>query len=147
MISEPGMGPYPLRVALAPRTQADHCGWGFHTVRGGIDPGDHRFRPRPMCRSCRGMAGFLIRGCELILPGLHFSTNFSLKPISNKPMVLGFPHRVGRYRPGGSPFSSPVCWSCKYMEGFLSQGWIGCDLILPVWHWLREPEPQSAISQ
>ena len=21
-------------------------GWGFHTVRGGIDPGDHRFRPR-----------------------------------------------------------------------------------------------------
>ena len=21
-------------------------GWGFHTVRGGIDPGDHHFRPR-----------------------------------------------------------------------------------------------------
>ena len=21
-------------------------GWGFYTVRGGIDPGDHRFRPQ-----------------------------------------------------------------------------------------------------
>ena len=21
-------------------------GWGFHTVRSGFDPGDHRFRPR-----------------------------------------------------------------------------------------------------
>ena len=21
-------------------------GWGFHTMRDGIDPGDHRFRPR-----------------------------------------------------------------------------------------------------
>ena len=36
------MGSYPLRVALALRIQ----GWGFHTVRGGIEPGEHRFRPR-----------------------------------------------------------------------------------------------------
>ena len=36
------MGPYPPRVALPLRTP----GWGFHIVRGGIDPGDHRFRPR-----------------------------------------------------------------------------------------------------
>ena len=33
------MGRYPPRVALALRTP----GWGFYTVRGGIDPADHRF--------------------------------------------------------------------------------------------------------
>ena len=41
-IHDPGMGPYPLRIALAPRTP----GWGSHTVRGGIDPGAHRFSLR-----------------------------------------------------------------------------------------------------
>ena len=41
-IHDPGMGPYPHRVALAPRAP----GWDFHTVRGGIDPGDNRFCPR-----------------------------------------------------------------------------------------------------
>ena len=41
-ISYPGMGRYPLRVALALRTS----GWGFYTVWGGIDPGDRRFLPR-----------------------------------------------------------------------------------------------------
>ena len=39
-ISDWGMEPYPHRVALALRTP----GWGFHTVRGGIKPDDHRFR-------------------------------------------------------------------------------------------------------
>ena len=37
-----GMRFYPPRVALALRI----LGWGFHTMGGGIDPGDHRFRPR-----------------------------------------------------------------------------------------------------
>ena len=41
-INHPVMGFYPPRVALAVRTP----GWGFHPVGGGIDPGDHRFRPR-----------------------------------------------------------------------------------------------------
>ena len=41
-ISDPGIGSYPPRVALALRTQ----GYSFHTVRGGIDPGGHRCRPR-----------------------------------------------------------------------------------------------------
>ena len=35
------MGTYPLRVALALRTP----GWGFQSMRGGIDVGDHRFFP------------------------------------------------------------------------------------------------------
>ena len=41
-IYDPGMAPYPPRVALA--LQAP--GWGFHAVRGVIDPVDHRFRPQ-----------------------------------------------------------------------------------------------------
>ena len=36
------MGSYPSQVAPALRNP----GWGFRTVGGGIDPGDHRFRPR-----------------------------------------------------------------------------------------------------
>ena len=42
------MGPYPPRVALALRTPANQrsASWvEFHTGRGGIDPGNHRFRP------------------------------------------------------------------------------------------------------
>ena len=35
------MPPCPPRVALDERTP----GWGFHTVRGGIDPGGHFFVP------------------------------------------------------------------------------------------------------
>ena len=41
-ISDPGLGPYPPRMALALRTP----GWGLHTVRGGIDPAGQGFRPR-----------------------------------------------------------------------------------------------------
>ena len=48
-ISDPGMGTYPPRGALAPCTSASQSpigqlGWGFHTVRGGFDPRDNRFR-------------------------------------------------------------------------------------------------------
>ena len=93
-------------------------GWSFHTVRGGIDPGDHRFRRR-VCRSCKGMKGYLVRGCELIL--------------RVRPVVLGFPHRTGRFRPGGSPFSSPGCRSCRFMTAFLIRGW---DPVVPGWRWL-----------
>ena len=39
--------------------------WGFHILRGGIEPGELRFRPR----SCRGMEGVLILGWDLILSG------------------------------------------------------------------------------
>ena len=40
-ISDLGTGHFPPRVALALQTP----GWEFHTVRGGIDPGDRCFRP------------------------------------------------------------------------------------------------------
>ena len=44
------------------------------------------------------------------------------QPISDQPVWLGFPHHVGRHRPGGSAFSSPGCWSCRDMEGGLIRG-------------------------
>ena len=66
------------------------------------------------------MKGYLVRGCELIL--------------RVRPVVLGFPHRTGRFRPGGSPFSSPGCRSCRCMEGFLNRRWepilLGCGEIV-----------------
>ena len=49
-ISDPGMGTYPLRGALAlctipSESAVGQWDWGFHTVPGGFDPGDHCFRP------------------------------------------------------------------------------------------------------
>ena len=43
------MGPYPPRGALAlysstSQSAIGQWGWGFDAVRGGFDPGDHRFR-------------------------------------------------------------------------------------------------------
>ena len=50
-IDNPGMGTYPPRGALAlctilSQSAIGQLGWGGYTARGGIDPGDHRFRPR-----------------------------------------------------------------------------------------------------
>ena len=47
------------------------------------------------------------------------------QPISDRPVGLGFPHRAGRFRPGGSliSISSPDCRSCTCMEGFLKRRW------------------------
>ena len=86
------------------------------------------------------MEEFLIRGGNLILPGCGATSTLArgatltarwfreLQPISKQPVALRFPHRAGQYRPRVSPFSSPVSWSCKYMEQFLIRGW---DPILP----------------
>ena len=48
--------------------------------------------------------------------------------ISNQPVGSGFPHLAERYRPGGSAFSSPGCWSCRCMKEFLTRGW---EIIIP----------------
>ena len=75
-------------------------------------------------------------------------------PISNKPVMSGFPHPAGRYRPGGSAFSSTGCLSCRDIKGFLTRRW---ELIRPVCgeasalargaplaaRWLHEPQPIS----
>ena len=88
------------------------------------------------------------------LPPRAGSMSYEPQPISNHPVGLGFPHPAGRYRPGESPFTSPSCWSCRYMDGFLIRGW---ELILPgcggtsalargatlAARWLHEPQPIS----
>ena len=83
------------------------------------------------------MKGFLIRGWYFILPGyggtsmlargetiaarwLHEPQSIAKQPLG---LRLGFPHYAGWYRPGGSPFSSPGCRSCRCMEGFLIRAW------------------------
>ena len=84
-----------------------------------------------VCRSFRCMEGFLIRGWQYVHPGWRWL--HEPQPISNQPVGLGFLHLAGRYRPGGPPFTSPICWSCRCMEIFLIRGW---DPILPGWRWL-----------
>ena len=54
------------------------------------------------------------------------------QPISDRPVGLGFPHRAGRFRTGGSLLSSPGCQSCRCMERFLIRGW---GPVAPGWRW------------
>ena len=109
--------------------------WGFHTVRGGIDP-----LSSPGCWSLRDMEGLLIRGRGPFLLGRCGTSALARgattdprwlhepQPISNQQVGLGVSHRPGWYRPGGSQFPSPGCWSCKDMEGFIIRRY---DPILP----------------
>ena len=83
------------------------------------------------------MEGLLIR--DLILPvsgttstlarGATLASRWLHEPqqISNQPVGLGF-HTLRGGVHLGDLRSSPVCWSCSDMEGFLLRGW---DLILP----------------
>lgn len=48
----------------------------------------------------------MIRKWHLILAGYRWPRE--PEPISDQPAGLGFAHRVGRFRSGGSPFSSSV---------------------------------------
>ena len=75
----------------------------------------------PGRRRYKDMEGFLIRGWNPIVPGWRWL--YSRAPISDRPEWLGFPHRARRCPAGGSPFSSPGCRSCRYMEMFLNRGW------------------------
>ena len=58
-------------------------------------------------------------------PGRQFSPRAgSIQPTKNQPVGLRFPHLAGRYRPGGTPFLSSGCWSCRCTEGFIIGAWI-----------------------
>ena len=65
---------------------------------------------------CGGTSA-LARGSTLTARWLH-----GPQPISNHPVGLIFLHPARRYPPGGSAFSSPRCWSCRDMEGFVIRG-------------------------
>lgn len=109
----------------------------MYHVEGGIDPGDHPFRPR--------VVGFVNMWRDLwswdgtvSSPGDGGTTNPSQS--SYHPAGLRFPHRAGRYRPEGPPFSSPVGWSCTSIETFLIRG---SDVTLLECRWFHEPHPNS----
>ena len=93
----------------------------MHTVRGGIDPGGHRFRPR-VVGVVEIWKDFLSVDGTLSSPGCA-DFKYKRQPISDWLVGLGFPHRAERYRPGGSALLSPGCWSCSDIEGFLIRGW------------------------
>ena len=50
---------------------------------------------------------------------------------------VAIPCGARRFRSGGSPFWSPVCWSCRCVEGSLNRRW---DPILPGCGWLHEQQ-------
>ena len=79
-------------------------GWGFHTVRGGIDPGDRRVLP-----GCVGVANiwkdFSSLDGTLSSPGALAQQTRADQ--HNQSVRLGFSRCAGRYLPGGSPFIVP----------------------------------------
>ena len=93
---------------------------GFPHRTGRYHPGG-KPRSLPNNWSRRYKECVLFRGWNRTLPVCRWL--HEPQPISNKPVALGFPHRAGRYRPGGPPFSSSVCWSGRCMKGFPIRGW------------------------
>ena len=99
-----GMETYPPRGAVAlctipSKSATGQWGWGFHTVWDSFDPGDHRSRPQVVgvvyvWRDFRSGDG------NLSSPGGAGFT-FEPQPIIDRPARLGFPHRAGRFQPGG----------------------------------------------
>ena len=79
----------------------------------------------------------MIRGWYLIIPGLGGTSTLTRREtpaarwlcephqnqkISNQPMGAGFSHLARRYRSGETAFSSPGCWRCRCIEGFMIRG-------------------------
>ena len=122
---------------MSPRQSAiSQLGWGGPHRAGRHQPGGSAISSSG-CRSCRRMEGFQIRRWDIVFPGCgEISTLPQFSPragsmgqsVSDQRMGVGFLHRSGRYRPEGSSFSSPSCWSCRCMDEFLIRGWY---LILP----------------
>ena len=80
---DPGMASCFTRVALAIHTPR-----GFHTVRGGIEKGGHRFCSRFVSVQKKKM---IIRGWDPIFPGWRLLYE-KMNP------RLRYPRRAGRYR-------------------------------------------------
>ena len=118
-----------------PSPQMAYPGLGFPHRAGRYSPGGSPIS-FPVFRRCRRVEGFLIRGWDLILLGWRCFHEY--QPVSDQPVRLGFSHRSGWYRPGGSLFSCPVCWRRRRMKGFKILGW---DLIFLGWRWLHEHQP------
>ena len=137
------MGTYLSRGALSliysPQPNSDWpVGLGFPHLAGRFRPGGSSFSS-PGCRSCKGMEIYIINPrMGTYSPRGPLSLMYDPPPIRYRPVRMWLPHHAGRFRPGGSPFSSPGCRSCRCMEIFLIPEWVlsspgGADFI---------PEPQ-----
>ena len=126
------MGPYPPRVVLALRTRPSQSaigrwGWGFHTVRGGTDPGDLRFLSQG-CGDCRYRDGFTYRGWESILPGCR-----CLRASPSQSATTHWRWCFYTEQSGSDPGIPPSFPGCRMYRRISNQGW---DPILPGWRWL-----------
>ena len=125
-ISDPGMGSYPARARrdfdLVPRGNSacadsvspsqspiSQRGWHFHTVRGGIDPGDHCFIPGSLELYVYEVRKDFGSGDGLSSPGAAGPRRWpegNCYPCvgSMSPPNQRSGNRAGRYRPAVSPF-------------------------------------------
>lgn len=70
------------------------------------------------------MDGFIMIHDTTLSPPGDASSMYKSQLISGYPMRLGFPHRVGRFRPGETSLSPPVCQrDVDTFEIFLRRGW------------------------
>ena len=74
------------------------------------DPGSSS----PVRWGCRGMEIIMTRGWGHIISGSRWL--HEPQPVCHQPVGLGLAHCAGRYRPGGPPFSFPVCRSCRWKD-------------------------------
>ena len=128
MISNAGMGTYPLRSGLAPCTMFSQLVIGqwlrFPHRAGRVRPEGSPFLS-PSCQSCRFIKGLIIREWDPIVPGRCCGFILEPQPFSDRQAGLGFPYRAGWFRSWGPPFSSRIfgvadIYIC--IEGFLNRG-------------------------
>ena len=113
------MGPYPPQVTLALPTSANQrltSGIEVSTPYGAVSTQYNSIFhfSSPECRSFRDMEGCLNRRRDKVLPGLL--SLYAFPSISDRPVGLGFPRRVGRCRPGRTRFLFLRCRRCTDME-------------------------------
>ena len=95
---------------------------GFPHRMGWYRPGGFPFS-FPRCRSCRCVEGFRTVDGGPIIPGCAVAPMYEPQPTTDRPAVLGFPHRAGGCRSRRTPFSYTGCRSCRDTEGFMIRAW------------------------
>ena len=117
--------------------QRSASGAGVSTPCGAVRTGGSPFSS-PVCRSCKHMEGFMIGGCEPILPVRGDNVRSPTNQRSARWTGVSTPCGAVS-SPGITVFFSRLL-SCRRMEGFMILGW---DTIVPGWRCLHMPRPIS----